>query len=80
MRDEMMALPSLGWILNVMYLRSMVVFFGYGQRPGCFIALTQLQKSLPTIKEEAEACNSALDAFASGQAVGDGIGSTIGID
>ena len=44
------------------------------KRQGGLMALTQLQMSLPGIMEEAEAYNSAVDAFASGQPIGDGIG------
>jgi hypothetical protein len=44
------------------------------KRQGGLMALAQLQMSLPAIMEEAEAYNSAVGAFASGQAIGDGIG------
>ncbi len=44
------------------------------KRQGGLLALAQLQMSLPTIMEEAEACNSAVDAFAVGKEIGDGIG------
>jgi hypothetical protein len=38
------------------------------------MALAQLQMSLPTIMEEAEAYNASIDAFADGRTIGDGIG------
>jgi len=44
------------------------------KRQGGLLALAQLQMSLPTIMEEAEAYNSAVDTFAIGKAIGDGIG------
>jgi hypothetical protein len=49
-------------------------FYLLAKKAGGIIALYQLQMALPTIMEEAEAYSSAIDAFAKGQPIGDGIG------
>lgn len=49
-------------------------YYLQSKKQGGILALTQLQMSLLTIMEEAEAYNSAVDAFAQGKCVGDGIG------
>jgi hypothetical protein len=52
-------------------------YYLQSKKQGGILALTQLQMSLPTIMEEAEAYNAAIDAFAKGKPVGDGIGPLI---
>jgi hypothetical protein len=49
-------------------------YYLQSKRQGGLLALAQLQMSLPTIMEEAEAYNSAVEAFAAGKAIGDGVG------
>lgn len=49
-------------------------YYLQSERQGGLMALAQLQMSLPMIMEEAEAYNSAFEAFATGKTVGDGIG------
>lgn len=49
-------------------------YYLQSKKQGGLMALAQLQMSLPTIMEEAEAYNSAVDAFAAGKTIGDGIG------
>jgi hypothetical protein len=49
-------------------------YYLQSKKQGGLMALAQLQMSLPLIMEEAEAYNSAIEAFATGKAVGDGIG------
>jgi hypothetical protein len=49
-------------------------FYLLAKKAGGIIALYQLQMALPAIMEEAEAYSSAIDAFAKGQPIGDGIG------
>lgn len=52
-------------------------YYLQSKKQGGILALTQLQMSLPTIMEEAEAYNAAIDAFAKGKPVGDGVGPSI---
>ncbi|HZD12009.1 MAG TPA: DUF1512 domain-containing protein [Candidatus Binatus sp.] len=52
-------------------------FYLLAKKQGGLIALAQLQMAMPTIMEEAEAYSSAIDAFAQGQPIGDGIGPMI---
>jgi hypothetical protein len=49
-------------------------YYLQSKKKGGILALTQLQMSMPTIMEEAEAYNAAIGAFAKGKPVGDGIG------
>jgi len=49
-------------------------YYLQSKKQGGLLALAQLQMSLPAIMEEAEAYSSAVDAFAAGKAVGDGVG------
>jgi hypothetical protein len=63
------SLESMFRVVRHYYLQS--------KKQGGLVALTQLQMSLPTIMEEAEAYNSAIEAFAEGRAVGDGIGALV---
>ena len=49
-------------------------YYLQSKKQGMLMALAQLQMSLPIIMEEAEAYNSAIEAFATGKTVGDGIG------
>jgi hypothetical protein len=49
-------------------------FYLLAKKQGGIIALYQLQMALPTIMEEAEAYSSAIDAFAKGTPIGDGVG------
>ena len=52
-------------------------FYLLAKKQGGILALYQLQMAMPQIMEEAEAYNSAIDAFAKGQPIGDGIGPLI---
>jgi len=49
-------------------------YYLQSKKPGGLLALAQLQMNLPMIMEEAEAYNSAVDAFAIGKPIGDGAG------
>jgi len=49
-------------------------YYLQSKKQGGLMAFAQLQMSLPLIMEEAEAYNSAIEAFATGKAIGDGIG------
>src|SRR6267143_1553176 len=49
-------------------------FYLLAKKQGGFMALAQLQMAMPSIMEEAEAYSSAIDAFAQGKPIGDGIG------
>jgi len=49
-------------------------YYLLSKKQGGPLALAQLQMNLPSIMEEAEAYNSATEAFSSGKVVGDGIG------
>ncbi len=49
-------------------------YYLLARKQGGLFALTQLQMAPPTIMEEAEAYSSAIDAFAQGTPVGDGVG------
>ena len=57
--EVLISLESMFRVVRHYYLES--------KRQGGLIALTQLQMSLPTIMEEAEAYNSAVDAFRLGK-------------
>jgi hypothetical protein len=61
-----MGLQSMFRVVRHYYLLS--------KKQGGLLALAQLQMNLPSIMEEAEAYDSATEAFSSGKAVGDGIG------
>ena len=52
-------------------------FYLLARKQGGIIALYQLQMAMPQIMEEAEAYNSAIDAFAKGEPIGDGVGPLI---
>jgi len=52
-------------------------FYLLARKQGGILALYQLQMAMPQIMEEAEAYSSAIDAFAKGQPIGDGIGPLI---
>lgn len=52
-------------------------FYLLARKAGGLLALYQLQMAMPQIMEEAEAYSSAIDAFAKGQPIGDGIGPLI---
>jgi len=52
-------------------------FYLLARKQGGILALYQLQMAMPQIMEEAEAYNAAIDAFAKGQPIGDGIGPLI---
>ncbi len=49
-------------------------FYLLAKKQGGLMALAQLQMAMPTIMEEAEAYSSAIEAFAQGKPIGDGIG------
>src|SRR2546422_7309417 len=49
-------------------------YYLLAKKQGGILALAQLQMALPTIMEEAEAYSAAIDAFAQGKPVGDGVG------
>src|SRR6267143_1553852 len=49
-------------------------FYLLAKKQGGLMALAQLQMAMPSIMEEAEAYSSAIDAFAQGKPIGDGIG------
>ncbi len=49
-------------------------FYLLAKKQGGILALYQLQMALPTIMEEAEAYSSAVESFAKGDPIGDGIG------
>ncbi len=49
-------------------------YYLLARKQGGILALAQLQMSLPTIMEEAEAYSAAIDSFAQGKPVGDGVG------
>ncbi|MCL5318761.1 MAG: DUF1512 domain-containing protein [Thaumarchaeota archaeon] len=49
-------------------------YYVLASKKGGMLASVQLQLSLPSIMEEADAYNAAIDAFAKGKTVGDGIG------
>ncbi len=49
-------------------------FYLLARKQGGILALYQLQMAMPQIMEEAEAYSSAIDSFAKGQPIGDGIG------
>jgi len=59
--------------LDTMY-RVVRHYYLQSKKQGGLLSLAQLQMSLPAIMEEAEAYNSAVDAFAAGATVGDGVG------
>src|SRR2546422_11663692 len=52
-------------------------FYLLARKQGGMLALYQLQMDMPQIMEEAEAYSSAIDAFAKGNPIGDGIGPLI---
>src|SRR5881409_2155625 len=52
-------------------------YYLLARKQGGLFALMQLQIALPTIMEEAEAYSSAIDAFAQGKIIGDGMGPMI---
>jgi hypothetical protein len=52
-------------------------FYLLARKQGGILALYQLQMAMPQIMEEAEAYSSAIDAFAKGNPIGDGIGPLI---
>lgn len=49
-------------------------YYLLARKQGGVFALAQLQMALPTIMEEAEAYSAAVDSFAQGKPVGDGVG------
>jgi hypothetical protein len=49
-------------------------YYLLARKQGGMLALAQLQMALPTIMQEAEAYQAAVDAFAKGEPVGDGVG------
>jgi hypothetical protein len=59
--------------LDLMY-RVVRHYYLQSKKQGGILALAQLQMNLPMIMEEAEAYNSAVDAFAAGKTIGDGVG------
>ncbi len=59
--------------LDTMY-RVVRHYYLLARKQGGLFALAQLQMALPTIMGEAEAYSSAIDAFAQGKPVGDGVG------
>lgn len=59
--------------LDTMY-RVVRHYYLLARKGGGMIALAQLQMSLPTIMEEAEAYHAGIEAFAEGKPVGDGVG------
>ncbi len=59
--------------LDAMY-RIVRHYYLLARKQGGLLALAQLQMALPTIMEEAEAYSAAIDAFAQGKPVGDGVG------
>jgi hypothetical protein len=59
--------------LDTMY-RVVRHYYLLARKGGRMIALAQLQMSLPTIMEEAEAYHAGIEAFAEGKPVGDGVG------
>ncbi len=52
-------------------------YYLLARKQGGLFALMQLQIALPTIMEEAEAYSAAIDAFAQGKPIGDGVGPLI---
>ena len=52
-------------------------FYLLARKQGGILALYQLQMAMPQIMEEAEAYNAAIDAFAKGEPIGDGVGPLI---
>ena len=52
-------------------------YYLLARKQGGLFALAQLQMALPTIMEEAEAYSAAIDAFAQGKTIGDGVGPLI---
>jgi hypothetical protein len=52
-------------------------FYLLARKQGGILALYQLQMAMPQIMEEAEAYHAAIDAFAKGQPIGDGVGPMI---
>jgi hypothetical protein len=52
-------------------------FYLLARKQGGIMALYQLQMAMPQIMEEAEAYNAAIEAFAKGNPIGDGIGPLI---
>ncbi len=52
-------------------------YYLLAQKQGGMLALALLQMSLPTIMDEAEAYHAAIDAFAEGKPVGDGVGVSV---
>jgi hypothetical protein len=52
-------------------------FYLLARKQGGILALYQLQMAMPQIMEEAEAYHAAIDAFAKGQPIGDGVGPLI---
>jgi hypothetical protein len=71
--DNLTNLLEVSISLDAMY-RVVRHYYLQSKRQGGLLALAQLQMSLPTIMEEAEAYNSAVDAFAAGKPIGDGVG------
>lgn len=71
--DNLSNLLELSIGLDTMF-RVVRHYYLQSKKQGGILALTQLQMSLPTIMEEAESYNSAVDAFAQGKCIGDGIG------
>src|SRR5437870_11568586 len=59
--------------LDQMY-RGVRHFYLLAKKQGGLMALAQLQMAMPSIIQEAEAYSSAIDAFAQGKPIGDGIG------
>jgi len=59
--------------LDTMY-RVVRHYYLLARKQGGLFALAQLQMALPIIMEEAEAYSAAIDAFAQGKPVGDGVG------
>ncbi len=49
-------------------------FYLLAKKQGGLMAMAQLQMAMPSIMEEADAYSSAIDAFAQGEPIGDGIG------
>ncbi len=62
--------------LDTMY-RIVRHYYLLARKQGGILALAQLQMALPTIMEEAEAYSAAIDSFAQGKPVGDGMGPLI---
>lgn len=63
-------------VLNLIY-KIIRHFYLLGKRTHSFFVIIQLQMIMPLIMQEAEALNSALDAFKQSQPIGDGIGAMV---